>query len=229
MPLPTPERFDPIIQNNWQLGMITSVPPEEVPIGGAQLINNLEFDLESNLGTRNGVTLFLDTTETTRVTSMFRAEYSDGTVWILFTTGTKLYRCTESGGSLTDITGALTFPNNVRWQWVMFGDFAIGVNGATSGTNPVKVNAAGTASLLANAPFARFVEVWNSRLWLVETGTNKNRLTASAINLPEDYTVDDDAGAIQLPIDLNDGDFINGIKAWKGSLYVRKKKKINIV
>lgn len=231
MPLPTPQRVDPISQNNWQLGMITSVPPEEIPIGGAQLINNLEFDLESNLATRNGVSLFLTLTgETGRITSMFRAEYSDGTVWILITVGSKLYRCTESGGSLTNITGALTFPSNTRWQWVMFGDFAIGVNGATSGTNPVKVNAAGTASLLANAPFAKYVDVWNNRLWLVRSATTeKNSVYGSAINLPEDWTVDDDAGAIQLGIDPNDGDFITGIKAFKGSMYVRKKNKINII
>ena len=229
MPLPTPQRSDPITQNSWERGMITSKPAEELPPNSASSLLNFEFDSESNLNTRNGVTLFLDTGETTRITSMFRAEYSDGTVWILFTTGTKLYRCTESGGSLTDITGALTFPNNTFWTWVMFNDFAIGVNGATSGTNPVKVNAAGTASLLANAPFARDIEVWNNRLWLVETGSNKNRISGSAINLPEDWTVDDDAGAIQLPIDPNDGDFIKKIRAFKGSLYVQKEKKINIV
>lgn len=230
MGLPTAQRIDPIVQNNWQLGMITSVPPEEIPIGGARLLNNLEFDLDSNLVTRNGTILFVDTGETTRTTSMFRAEYSDGTVWILITTGSKLFRCTEAGGSLTDITGALTFPSNTRWQWVMFGDFAIGVNGATSGTNPVKVNAAGTASLLANAPFAKFIEVWNNRIWVVRAAaTERNSVYASAINLPEDWTVDDDAGAIQLPIDPNDGDYINGLKAFKGSLYVHKRKKINFV
>lgn len=230
MPLPTPQRTDPITQNSWERGMITSIPAEELPPNAAAQILNMEFDRDSNIITRNGVTLFVDTGETTRVTSMFRAEYSDGTVWILFTTGTKLFRCTESGGSLTNITGALTFPSDTLWQWVMFGDFAIGVNGATSGTNPVKVNAAGTASLLANAPFAKYSEVWNSRLWLVEsTAANRNTLRASAINLPEDWTIDDDAGAITLPIDPNDGDYIKGIKAFQGSLYVEKEEKVHVV
>lgn len=221
----------PIYQNTWQRGMITSSPPEDIPIDAARLLLNLEFDVESNLITRNGTTLFLTVTgETGRITSAFRAQYSDGTVWILITTGTKLYRCTESGGSLTNITGALTFPNNTKWQWVMFGDFAIGVNGATSGTNPVKVNAAGTASLLANAPFAKYIEVWNNRIWVVRAAaTERNSVYASAINLPEDWTVDDDAGAIQLPIDPNDGDYINGLRKFKGSLYVHKRKKINVV
>lgn len=230
MPLPTPQRTDPIFQNAWTRGIITSIPPEEIPNDAAQDLLNVEFDSDSNLVTRNGTTLFLDTNETGRITSIFRAEYSDGTVWILFTTGTKLYRCTESGGSLTDITGALTFPSNTIWQWVMFGDFAIGVNQATSGTNPVKVNAAGTASLLANAPFSKYCEVWNNRLWLVRAAaTERNSVFASAINLPEDWTVDDDAGAIQILVDPNDGDYITAIKVFRGSLYVYKRKKINVI
>lgn len=231
MPLPTPKRTDPIVQNTWQGGMVTSVPPEDLDADEARLLLNLEFDDESNLITRNGTTLFLTVTgETGRITSAFRAQYSDGTVYILLTTGTKLYRCSESGGSLTNITGALTFPSNTKWQWVMFGDFAIGVNGATSGTNPVKVNAAGTATLLANAPFAKYIENWNNRIWLVRSAAaERNSIFASAINLPEDWTVDDDAGAIQLPIDPNDGDYINGLKVFKGSLYVYKRKKINVV
>jgi hypothetical protein len=221
----------PIYQNTWQRGMITSVPPEDIPIDAARLLLNLEFDEESNLITRNGTSLFLTVTgETGRITSAFRAKYSDGTVWILITTGTKLFRCTESGGSLTNITGALTFPNNTKWQWVMFGDFAIGVNGATSGTNPVKVNAAGTASLLANAPFAKFVEVWNTRVWMVAaTAASQSVVLASAINAPEDWTVDDDAGAITIIIGAAGGDTITGIKAFKGSFYVYFRNRIEVI
>lgn len=229
MPLPSANRTDPITQNSWERGMITSIPAEELPPNAASILLNMEFDRDSNIITRNGVSLFLDTGQTSRITSMFRAEYSDGTVWILFTAGTKLFRCTEAGASLTDITGILIFPSNTLWQWVMFNDLAIGVNQAASGTNPVKVNAAGTASLLANAPFAKYVETWNNRLWLAGTGTSKNTIFGSAINLPEDWTVDDDAGAVTLPIDPNDGDFIKGIRAFQGSLYVDKEEKINVV
>ena len=224
------QRTFPIIQTSWQSGMITSLPPEELPNDAAQDILNCEFDVDSNLVARVGVQLYNQPdTNGARITSMFRAQYSNGTVIILITFGTKLFKCNEDGSSLTDITGALTFPSNTIWQWVMFNDFAIGVNKATSGTNPVKVSNAGTPTLLANAPFAKYVETWNSRLWLVGTGVNQNTVFASAINAHEDWTVDDDAGAITLTIDQNDGDFITGIKAFRGSLFPFKRRKINII
>ena len=227
MGLPTVNRTDPIAQTSWQSGMITSSPPEELPTDAAQLLLNLEFDSDSNLVTRNGVELFLDTNlSNERITSLFRAQYSDGTVFIYFTAGTELYRCTEAGASLTTITGGLTLPDDVFWQWVMFDDFAIGTNG----TEPIKVNSSGTASLLnASAPDANYCEVWNSRLWLSGVGDEGNTIFGSAINDPEDWTVDDDAGAIVLGIDIGDGDFITGIKALREALFVYKRRKINIV
>lgn len=223
----------PIYQNTWQRGMITSVPPEDVPIDAARFLLNLEFDIESNLITRNGTTLFLTVTgETGRITSMFRAQYSDGTVFIYLTTGTKLFRCTESGGSLTNITAALTFPNNTKWQWAMFNDVAYGVNGASSGTGMVRIPNTGVAAAVTSTT-AKYIEVWNNRLWASGVGAGANILTASKINANittiADFATGTDSDGISLPIDPNDGDIITGIKAFKGSLYVHKRKKINVV
>ena len=231
MPLQEVKRTEDIPQYSWARGMISSSPPEELPDDAAQFLLNVEFDEDSNLRTRNGTTVFLDTGETARLTSTFRAKYSDGTVWILFTVGTKLYRCTESGGSKTDITGGLTLPNNTYWQWIMFEDLAIGVNKATSGDNPIKVNAAGTAAALGGSPpKAKYITEWNNRIWLVGAAVaDQNKLFASAINLPEDWVVDDDAGAITLPIASKKGDVINGIGVFKGALYVYKRREIDVV
>lgn len=233
MPLPSTQqrRDDPIVQNTWQRGMITSIPQEDIPIDAARLLLNLEFDQESNLITRNGTTLFLTVTgETGRITSAFRAQYSNGTVIIYLTTGSKLYKCTESGGSLTNITGALTFPNDTKWQWAMFNDVAYGANGASSGDNLVRVPNTGVAAGVTSIVNIKWLEVWNSRLWIC---TQNGFLTGSKINANiltnADFATGTDSDGISLSIDTNDGDVVNGIKSFKGSLYVYKAKKINIV
>src|SRR5262245_29694666 len=89
--------------NNWQLGIWSSSQAEEIPDEAAQDLLNVEFDDDSNLRTRTGVVGFLSQAFTSRITSIFRAEYSNGTVYILFTTANQLYRCDENGGNLTNI------------------------------------------------------------------------------------------------------------------------------
>jgi hypothetical protein len=230
MPQEIPKRTSDIIQTSWQDGIITSLPPEDLPPTAAQDLVNVEIDSDGNPVTRTGALAFIQPSTTSRITSIFRAQYSNGTVLILFTAGTKLFKCNEDGSSITDITGALTLPSNTFWQWAMFNDLAIGVNKATSGDNPVKVNSAGTAAALGGSPpKGKYIRVWNNRLWISGTGTSSNTVFASAINLPEDWVVDDDAGAITLPIDPNDGDFITGLEVFRGSLFVFKRRKINVV
>lgn len=217
-----------ITEAGWPLGIVNSFPDEEIPDGGLKDALNVVFDADNNLASRNGVDLFVSTAQNNRITSMFRAEYVNGAVFILFTAGTQLYRVNEDGTSLTNITGGLTLPNDVPWQWAMFGNLAIGVNGATSGTNPVKVDSAGTAAALGGSPpRAKYIDIWNNRAWLVRAETNdQNTIFGSALGLPEDWTIDDAAGAVSIDIDRNDSDFISGIKAFKGSLFVFKRRKI---
>jgi len=231
MPQEIVPRNQDITQTSWQDGIITSLPPEELPPTAAQDLVNVELDIDGNLTTRTGALAFIQPSTTSRITSIFRAQYSNGTVLILFTAGTKLFKCNEDGSSITDITGALTLPSNTFWQWAMFGDLAIGVNKATSGDNPVKVNNAGTAAALGGSPpKAKYVRVWNSRLWLSGTGSSANTLTASVVNSPENWTIDTtDTSAISLPVDPNDGDFITGLEVFRGSLFVFKRRKINVV
>lgn len=232
MPLPTPQRSDPINQTSWDSGMITSLPPEELPEDAAALIENFEFDRLGNLKSRFGVRAVLngslqsDQTET--ITSIFIPRFVGGTSPILFTAGNDLFNLTGNS-SATNLTGAFTFPDGNRWYWVMFDEFAIGIHGSST-ERPIKVNSAVTVTTLnANAPFAGHGVVWNNRLWLSGVGSNQNTIFGSAINDPEDWTTTGDAGAITLGIDIGDGDKIYALSVFRGDLYVYKRDKIYVV
>ena len=151
-PQPEPSPIEAIQTQNWEQGIWSSSQPEEIPDQALLDCENFEYDDDSNLITRTGTAYFLSQAFTSRITSIFRAKYSNGTVYVLFTTANQLYRCNEDGTGVTNITGALTLPNDQAWMWCMFGDLAIGVNGSTTGDNPIKVSSAGTAAALAGSP-----------------------------------------------------------------------------
>ena len=186
----------------------------------------MEFDDAGNLSTRTGATQLLSTTFANRITSLHYFTSEAGEIGILYTTGSQLRLVETNGTGDTNLTGSLTLPSDNFWQWVTFGGFAIGVNKATSGDNPVKVNTSSVASALAGSPpKGKYIEVWNSRVWIA-SATSPNQLWGSALGLPEDWTVDNDAGAVTIDIDPNDGDQITGLFATRETLYVFKRKRI---
>jgi hypothetical protein len=218
------------VQGNWRGGINTSLPPNELADDEAVDILNLETDWDGNLVSRNGVTKHQTSdTYASRITSLHDAVYEGGQEFILYTTGSSLFKVNTDGTGTTDITGSLTLPTNTFWQWRNFGSFAIGVNRATSGDNPVKVNSSGTASALGGSPpKARYIEVWNNRVWVVSS-TAPNQVRASALGLPEDWTATGAAGAIAIDVDPGDGDEITGLLAFKGRLFVFKRKRIFVI
>jgi len=211
---------------DWRLGINTSKPPQEIDNSEVQDLLNIEFDDAGNLSTRRGVTqLSADTFS--RITSLHYFSIDSGEIGILLTEGTKLQIIETDGTGLTNLTGALTFPNNTYWQWVTFGGLAVGVNGATSGTNPVKVDGTSTAAALGGTPpRGKYIAVWNSRVWIASASAF-SRIHGSALGLPEDWTATGAAGAITLDVDTNDGDPITGLFATRDALYIFKRKSIH--
>lgn len=222
-------QIQPFLQPSWEGGINTSKPPTEIDNSEAVDILNLQLDPSDNLVSRLGVVKFHSTGYTDRITSLHHYISESGTSLILYTLGTKLFKANTDGTGVTEITGSLTLPSNKFSQWRTFGGLAIGVNGATSGDNPVKVTSAGTAAALGGTPpKAKYIEIWNNRVWLV-SATAPNQIRASALGLPEDWTTTGAAGTISLDIDPDDGDRITGIIAFKGRLFVFKRKKIYVV
>lgn len=218
--------IQPQVVADFRLGINTAVPPQEIQDNEVQDMLNFEFDDAGNISTRHGVTqLSADTFS--RITSLHYFTIDAGEIGILLTEGTKLQIIETNGTGLTNLTGALTFPNNTFWQWVTYGGLAIGVNGATSGTNPVKVDSTSTAAALGGSPpRGKYIAVWNNRVWIASASAF-SRVHGSALGLPEDWTATGASGKIDIDIDTNDGDPITGLFSTRDALYVFKRHSIH--
>jgi hypothetical protein len=241
-------RLTPFSQQKFSGGINTSTPAPTIEDDEVVDQLNLMLDQGDNLVTRAGVSgaggsslwgtaiwgtsLWSNTSYAQRITSMLNFQNEAGFVGILYTTGTKLIS-RSLNGNLTDITGSLTLPDDVFWQWQIMNGIAIGVNKATSGSNPVKVvgPAPGTASALGGSPpRAKYVTLWNSRLWVVRAD-QPNQIQCSDLGNPEVWNTDGGAitshGAI-FDRDTDDGDIITGIHATKKRLFVFKRRSIHV-
>ena len=218
---------------DWSGGINTAVPADRLSDNEAVDILNFEFNQDSNLVTRRGVTKFLGIAPAQtfgRITSLHYHEDDAGNIHVLQTEGTKLWRMNNLGTAISNITGALVLPDDAVWQWRSFTGLAIGVNGATTGDNPIKVS--GTtptaAALGGTPPRGKYLEIWNNRVWIVDAA-NPNTLRASALGNAEDWTTAGVAGTITLDVSKNDGDKITGLVAFRERLFIFKRTKIFIL
>lgn len=240
-------RLTPYSQQKFSGGINTSTPAPTIEDDEVVDQLNLMLDQGDNLVTRPGVAgggtssfwgsaiwgqnLWGQTSYTQRITSLLSFQNQSGFVGVLFTKGTQLFSRSLSG-VITDITGGLTLPDDVFWQWQIMNGIAIGVNKATSGTNPVKVTgpAPGTAAALAGSPpRAKYIALWNSRLWVVRADL-PNQIQCSDVGNPEAWNTDGGLnpahGAI-FDIDTDDGDIITGIHATRDRLFIFKRRSIH--
>lgn len=194
-------------------------------------IQNLFFTKSNDLEFRYGVEKINATPSAFdgRITSIFPSTFgSIITPIVLITTASKVYRESEDD-TYIDLTGSVKLPNDVFWSFRQFDDLVIGCNGAinNSGTsNPICWDGKTTVirQLLDgtdNAPSAKFCEVYNNRLWLVSS-QSPNLIYYSKLGDPEDFT--ENGGSIE--INKDDGDYITGLYAHKGFLFIFKRRKI---
>jgi hypothetical protein len=210
----------------WGRGIITAKPSTEIPDDAAQDIINMEFDEADNLSTRNGFVELFATTFAGRLTSAYYFTSGSGEIGILYTTGAQLRIVETNGTGDTNITGALTLPNDTFWQWITYKDLAIGVNKATSGDNPVKVSTGAVAAALGGAPpKGKYIALWENRVWIV-SATEPNQLRGSFLGDPENWATGTDAQGVSIDVELDDGDTISGLFATKDALYIWKTRRI---
>lgn len=223
-------RAEPVTYNGFGGGVNTLLPARDIADDEVVSAINMELYQRSVLRCRNGLTS-LATGLAGPVTSIFHYRASGGLETVLFTAGNQLYRMPVGGGSVTNLTGALTLPSTGQWQWVVMGDKAVGVNRSTSAANPVVVaspTATSATALGGSPPKALYAEVFNSRLYLV-SATEPNRLHYSALGDPADHTTTGKAGAGSILVGGNEGDYITGIKEHLGRLFIFKRSRIYVL
>lgn len=124
----------------------------------------------------------------------------------------------QGGNDITNGHGATGY-----WQWAVMNNVAIGVNGGAPVTATTAI--ASTGLLAGSPPNSKFIQIWNSRCWLVSS-TNKNRLYFSKVGDSTDWSTTGISGAGYIEIGWNDGDDITGIYAFKERLFIFKRNHI---
>lgn len=219
----------PSPQYSFAGGINTAVPSDRLSDDEASDIVNLRFnDQDSLLPRDKTVTVTYQiggVNITNRITSVFSAYYSDGTIRNLFTSDAKVYQFTAAAPTAPTLLGSAgSF--NTFWQWKMYKNLAIGTNRVTI---PKSVDSAGTfGNLSINAPTAKYIEIWNDRVWLVgaDSISGQNTVYGSALGAPTDWTTTGAAGACVFNIEPDDGDFITGIIAFRERLFIFKRNRI---
>ena len=223
-------KSQPFTYNGFSGGVNTLRPARDIEDHEVTEAINFELYQRSVMRVRNGLTA-LATGLNGPVTSILHYRMSGGLETVVFTGGTKIYRMPVGGGAVTDVTGGLTLPSSGPWQWVVMGDKAIGVNRSTTAANPVVLDSTSdtaAAALGGSPPKALYAEVFNSRLFLV-SATEPNRLYYSALGAPEDWTTTGKAGSGSILVGGNEGDYITGVKAHLGRLFIFKRTRVYVL
>lgn len=228
--MPSQESYPQITFSSFAGGLNTAQTASKIADDEFADILNFEFDLSDELKTRNGFIRDNNSPDfSNRITSIFNFIQSDNTGHIIVTSGSEIYE--GIAGVYGSIKGALTLPSNTLWQWKAFTDLAIGVNRGSGLTDDIiKWTGTGNVAALAltgivGTPIgAKFIELWNSRIWIVFE-SHPNRVYYSSLGNPEDWSTS--GGFIE--IGYNDGDRITGIYAHKGKFFVFKRNKIHTI
>lgn len=213
-------------------GMNTSADETEIANNEAFLIENFEYDKLNNLMTRNGVSNG-GSAASTKILSIFSFVTDAGFIGNIFTRGTQIRSRPLVLGTDTNLTGALSLPDSSRWYWKSLNNVAVGVNGATGSGNPIQVvgPAPGTASHLAAAPDGKYIEEWDSRLFIVHAA-NLNRVQCSDLGTATVWNTDgllNPAHGIIFDVVPGDSDVITALYATKERLFIFKRRRVYIL
>ena len=233
----------PFIQNRgWAGGENARLPADQIGETEVVAARNVEMDSRSNLRTRPGMTdVSSSTAMTNRITSIFYYETSAGPNTV-FATEKNLVRRWDGTTTWTSVAidaGAAfsSLPTDATWYWRVFNDKAIGVSGDTNGggvANAVLIDdTSGSATLLdvssdAAIPNARYIEVDNSRVFLVDADS-PNTLVASKLNDAEGadaWSATGIAGHFSVNVGGDEGGRITAIKAFQNQLVIFKRRKV---
>ncbi len=208
-------------------GLHTSANRREILDNEASILQNLEFDDSNDLVTRNGFTTD-GTGRSSPIGSIYVFSTETAFIGILYNYSNNLVSRPLVLGSETAL-GTFANAGTGRWYWKQLANVAVA---ATNGdTIQVVGGAPGTASVLAAAPDSRYIEEWESRLFLVHSA-NPNRIQCSDLGSATVWNTGgftNPAQGITLDVAPGDGDIITALFAFKERLFIFKRRRIYIL
>jgi hypothetical protein len=228
--MPTPQVFS---YDGFGGGLNLAVSSRDIADDELAEATNVEIVGQSDIRSRGGLTS-LASSLAGAVTSIFHYRAANSTECVVFTAGDQIYRIPVGGGAVVNVTGGLTLPSSGVWQWAVLNDKCIGVNrGTGANANPVVLDSPAdlaAAALGGSPPKALYVEVFDSRLWVV-SALEPNRLHYCMLGDPTDWTTVSTAGAGSgsILVGANEGDHITGIRAHLGRLFIFKRTRIYVL
>lgn len=209
-------------------GINNASPAVEIADDECVDISNFIFDQEDNLVVRTGTVSYNATDlpiTANRITSLYDFQLPGAAQKLIATLAAKVYSINESTPA-DDITGTTVFPADTLWKWVTFNELAVGSHGGLT-AKPVTWdgNASNPVVEIASAPYLRWVEVFNSRVFGVDAA-NPNRLVWSALGDVSDWA---GATAGSRELTLDDGDEIVGLLSHRKALFIFTRKRVHVM
>lgn len=177
---------------------------------------NVHFDNRQAITKRNGYTL-QNTIDTNPIVSMFPYYKSDGSKYLLATSGTSIYNVT---GTPTAIKTGLS-GNTQRFTATTYYDKLYMLNGVDG---LMKWDGTTFSFVAGPIPNGKFVIVHKNRLYIAGDPSNPSRIYMSDIGQPESFP-----GLNFIDIDTNDGDMITGIAELGDSLVIFKERSLYVL
>ena len=178
-----------LLIRDFSAGKNSRLPGNLIPDNAVQDILNWEFNVNGGPKTRNGTSKYnpIAVGAGGAITGMFLCKYNDGTRKFVVSEGTELH--VDAAGVFSSIKTGLT--NGQYPQMAMLANLAVFVNGAEA---PQKYNGT-TVSDLGGSPPAdpSIICAHRNHLFMAGASADPSKITACAVNTPEDWTTPNDS------------------------------------
>lgn len=158
----------------------------------------------------------------TAIVGMGYMQFNSGTEFLSAVAGTKFFSSSGLGGTMSDVTGAITITadkNNI-WTPLSYNNLQIWFGGAPD--SPFKYSGSGNAAALGGSPpSAKRGFVANNRPFAISTSANPSRIQWPILGDPEDWT---GTGSGSADVAKNDGEeLLQGVPLGTDSAILFKK------
>lgn len=221
-------RGTPVRYTDFHGGVNTKASAYLVGSNECRDCRNVVSTTRGSVKKRNGNNTFCSSF-TSSPANLFSLQGIEVGATVLFATGITKFYSISTGGVSSDITGGTAITTNLRWETIEAP--TSGGQGpvyTTNGTDIPKywTGAGNTADWTASSgtvPVAKYMVYFKNRVFMAGVSATPNRLFASGIGDPRDWST---TNGYTVDLDPSDGDTITGLGTIGPYLLVFKRNKI---